>query len=96
MLAVQAAHRENEAAAGDEDAILADKLLPDKEKRLLLQKSLQMAASNGDVERVNKVLQGKARSLINVNAADEEGRAPLIYASCFVRPVSAAKVISVD
>ncbi|KAL8957268.1 MAG: hypothetical protein Q9183_006104, partial [Haloplaca sp. 2 TL-2023] len=83
MLAAQAAYRENEAAAGDEDAILADKLLPDKEKRLLLQKSLQMAASNGDVERVNKVLQGKARSLINVNAADEEGRAPLIYASCF-------------
>lgn len=84
MLAAQAAHREDEAAAGDEDQILADKKLPDSEKRAILQKSLQMAASNGDVERVNKVLQGKARSLVDVNAADEEGRAPIIYASCFV------------
>lgn len=84
MLAAQAAHREEEATAGDEDAIVADKKLPDDEKRAILQKSLHMAASNGDVERVNKVLQGKAKAFINVNAADEEGRTPIVYASCFV------------
>ncbi|KAL8724352.1 MAG: hypothetical protein Q9181_006863 [Wetmoreana brouardii] len=83
MLAAQAAHREDEAAAGDEDTIIADKMLPEREKKTILQKSLQMAASNGDVERVNKVLKGKAQPFIDVNAADEEGRAPIIYASCF-------------
>ncbi|KAL8728941.1 MAG: hypothetical protein Q9166_005036 [cf. Caloplaca sp. 2 TL-2023] len=83
MLAAQAAHREDEATAGDEDKVLADKMLPDSEKKVMLQKSLHTAASNGDVDRVNRVLQGKAKSFIDVNAADEEGRAPIIYASCF-------------
>ncbi|KAL8767238.1 MAG: hypothetical protein Q9194_006046 [Teloschistes cf. exilis] len=83
MLAAQAAHREDEAAAGDDDAIVADKLLPENEKKALLQRSLQMAASNGDAERVKKVLEGEAKSYIDVNAADEEGRAPIVYASCF-------------
>lgn len=84
MLAAQAAHREDEATAGDDDAIVADKLLPENEKKALLQKSLQMAASNGDAERVKKVLEGGAKSYIDVNAADDEGRAPIVYASCFV------------
>lgn len=84
MLAAQAAHREDEAAAGDDDAIVADKILPENEKKAILQKSLHMAASNGDVDRVNKVLHGKAKAFIDVNGADEEGRAPIIYASCFV------------
>lgn len=84
MLAAQAAHRDDEAAAGDDDAIAADTKLPEYEKKATLQKSLHMAASNGDVERVNRVLQGRAKAFIDVNGADEEGRAPIIYASCFV------------
>lgn len=84
MLAAQAAHRTDEATAGDDEAILADKLLPENEKKALLQRFLQMAASNGDAERVRKVLEGRAKSFIDVNAADEEGRAPIVYASCFV------------
>lgn len=87
MLAAQAAHREDEATAGGEDAIVADQKLPDDEKKSMLQKSLHMAASNGDVERVERVLQGKAKSFIDINAPDEEGRAPIIYASCFVSHV---------
>ncbi|KAL8775640.1 MAG: hypothetical protein Q9209_000136 [Squamulea sp. 1 TL-2023] len=83
MLAAQAAHREDEATAGNEDQIIADKKLTDNEKKAFLQKSLQMAASNGDIERVNRVLHGPAKPFIDVNAADEEGRAPIIYASCF-------------
>ncbi|KAL8809938.1 MAG: hypothetical protein Q9200_002993 [Gallowayella weberi] len=83
MLAAQAALREDEATAGNEDQIIADNKLSEDEKRAILQKSLHMAASNGDVERVNRVLQGKAKSFIDVNAADEEGRAPITYASCF-------------
>lgn len=85
MLAAQAAHKEDQTTAGDEDAVATDTKLADDEKSTLLQKSLHMAASNGDVERVNKLLQGKAKAFIDVNAADEEGRAPIVYASCFVR-----------
>ncbi|KAL8675898.1 MAG: hypothetical protein Q9186_007521 [Xanthomendoza sp. 1 TL-2023] len=83
MLAAQTAHREDEATVGNEDQVIADKKLSENEKKAILQKSLHMAASNGDVERVNKVLQGKAKTFIDVNAADEEGRAPITYASCF-------------
>lgn len=88
MLAAQAAHREDEATTGNEDQVIADMNLSDHEKKAVLQKSLHMAASNGDIERVRRVLQGKAKPFIDVNAADEEGRAPIIYASCFVRQPS--------
>ncbi|KAI4216326.1 MAG: hypothetical protein LQ351_001336 [Letrouitia transgressa] len=83
MLAAQAAHREDEAAGGDEDSVIADKKLSEEEKGTTLQKLLHMAASNGDVDRVSRLLRGKAKDFIDVNAADEEGRAPIIYASCF-------------
>ncbi|KAK2785404.1 hypothetical protein FQN52_008464 [Onygenales sp. PD_12] len=84
MLAAQAAHREVEAVAGvDEDDIATDERMTDSEKRDVLQKSLNMAASNGDVDRVRKLLEGKAREFVDVNLPDEEGTVPLIYASCF-------------
>jgi hypothetical protein len=44
-----------------------------------------MAASNGDVDRVHKLVGGKAKDYVDVNMPDEEGTVPLIYASCFVR-----------
>ena len=84
MLAAQAAHREDGSAAGNEDSIAVDEKLSEFEKKVLLQKSLQNAASNGDLERVQRILHGKARKYIDVDAPDEEGTAPLIYASCFV------------
>lgn len=84
MLAAQAAHREDGSAGGDENAVISDKKFSEEEKKSLLQKSLHMAASNGDVERVRRLVTGKAKSYIDINAADEEGTAPLIYASCFV------------
>lgn len=84
MLAAQAAHREDGSAAGDEKAIAADKKLSDAEKKAMLQKSLHNAASNGDVDQVGRVLQGPARKYVDINGPDEEGTAPIIYASCFV------------
>ncbi|KAJ9246358.1 hypothetical protein DTO207G8_9038 [Paecilomyces variotii] len=83
MLAAQAAHREVETIGTDEDDIVADEKLSDEKKREILQKSLNMAASNGDVERVRKILEGKAKDYVDVNMPDEEGTVPLIYASCF-------------
>ena len=85
MLAAQAAHRTDEVATGDEKKILADDALSELDKTIVLQRSLHMAASNGDIDRVNKLVTGRAKTYIDINAADEEGSAPLIYASCFVR-----------
>lgn len=82
MLAAQAAHRDG-SASEDEDAVASNNNLSDTEKKDILQKALNMAASNGDVERIEKILSGKAKSFVDVNAPDEEGTAPLIYASCF-------------
>ncbi|OKL63165.1 hypothetical protein UA08_01167 [Talaromyces atroroseus] len=83
MLAAQAAHREMDSLGTDEDDIALDEKLPDDEKSIILQKSLNMAASNGDVERVQKLVNGHARKYVDVNKPDEEGTVPLIYASCF-------------
>ena len=84
MLAAQAAHRGEGSAEADEDSILTSKDLSEEDKKSILQKSLHNAASNGDVERVRRILQGKAKGYIDINAPDEEGTAPIIYASCFV------------
>lgn len=93
MLAAQAAHREVDAAGAGEDEIATDDQMSVEEKRDLLQKSLNMAASNGDVERVRKLVGGKARDYIDVNMPDEEGTVPLIYASCFVSGIRHFKYI---
>lgn len=84
MLAAQAAHREDGFGGGDEEAIIENRTMADIEKKEILQKSLNMAASNGDVERIRRLVNGKAKDYVDVNAPDEEGTAPLIYASCFV------------
>lgn len=93
MLAAQAAHS---AASGleDEDAIASNEKTSDDEKKEMLQKILNMAASNGNVDQVNKILSGKARQYVDINAQDDDGTPPLIYASCFVRDLhSGAKIL---
>ncbi|KAK4240245.1 hypothetical protein C8A03DRAFT_42199 [Achaetomium macrosporum] len=82
MLAAQAAHAAS-AAFDDEDAIATDEQRSEDEKRDILQKTFIMAASNGNVESVNKILNGKARQYVDINAPDDEGTPALIYASCF-------------
>lgn len=90
MLQAQAARGGDASAVGDEDSIVVDEELSDEEKRTLLQTSLHMAASNGDAGRVQRLVKGESRVYIDVNGADEEGTAPLIYASCFVSCCSTA------
>jgi hypothetical protein len=85
MLAAQAAHSQG-AVFEDEDAIAGDTKLSENEKRTVLQKALTMAASNGNTESVVKILKGPAKTYVDVNAPDEDGTPPLIYASCFVGP----------
>ncbi|RMD43151.1 hypothetical protein DV735_g1888, partial [Chaetothyriales sp. CBS 134920] len=83
MVAAQALHRQDSSTGEDEDAIANDDRLTDAAKSETLQKSLNMAASNGDVARVKRLVGGKAKIYVDVNLADEEGTVPLIYASCF-------------
>jgi len=83
MLAAQNAHREDGSAFGDEEAIATSEKMSDTEKKSVLQKSLHNAASNGDVEQVARLLHGSVRRYIDINGPDEEGTAPIIYASCF-------------
>lgn len=49
MLAAQAAHRDDGSDIEDEDAVAANNALTDEKKKEILQKALNMAASNGDV-----------------------------------------------
>lgn len=90
MLAAQAAHREG-SASEDEDTVASNEKLSEAEKREALQKALNMAASNGDMERIDRLLKGKARNFVDPNAPDEEGTAPIIYASCFVSSTTRLK-----
>lgn len=82
MLAAQAAHA-SASGLDDEDAIATNDDLSEDQKREMLQKALNMAASNGNVNLINKIMSGKARQYIDLNAQDEDGTPPLIYASCF-------------
>lgn len=86
MLAAQAAHRDG-SASEDEEAVALNEKLSNEEKKEILQRALNMAASNGDVERIQRILGGKAKDFVDIDAPDEEGTAPLIYASCFVSSV---------
>lgn len=97
MLAAQAAAHQAGHGAEDDSAIADDEKLTDDEKKDALQKSLNMAASNGDVEKITKMLAGKAKNYINVNTADEDGTPPLIYASCFVcRPLPSYSLLALN
>ncbi|KAI2466830.1 hypothetical protein F4781DRAFT_423813 [Annulohypoxylon bovei var. microspora] len=82
MLAAQAQHLGGEAF-GDVNAIATDEKLSDDEKKSMLQKVLIMSASNGDLDNVKRILEGKARSFVDINSPDDEGTPSLVYASCF-------------
>lgn len=83
MLAAQAAHSAS-AIFEDENLIANDDKIPQDEKKDVLQRAFIMAASNGNVESVRKILDGPCRQYVDINAPDEEGTPALIYASCFV------------
>ena len=83
MVAAQAHHREEGLPGENEESIATDAKLGDDEKRDLLQRGLTMAASNGDVARIKRLVGGDAKAYVDVNKPDEDGTVPLIYASCF-------------
>ncbi|KAF7727260.1 hypothetical protein EC973_007873 [Apophysomyces ossiformis] len=53
-------------------------------KKIKLTKIFTRAASSGDVDKVTRLLQDeKLRPYIDINARDDDGTTPLIYAACF-------------
>ncbi|KAF2739492.1 hypothetical protein EJ04DRAFT_457451 [Polyplosphaeria fusca] len=81
MLAHQARLKNDNA--GDEAKVVADEKLSNEEKQEALQGLLTLAASNGELARVQRLLSGKTKEYIDINAVDAEGTPPLVYASCF-------------
>lgn len=83
-----AAHADDDAdqesqAEAAELAVMSDIDLDHTQKSTMLHDFLSMAASNGDLARVQRLLSGKAAKYVNVNRPDAEGTPPLVYASCF-------------
>lgn len=82
MIAAQAAHSAG-GGIDDVEGLANDSKLSDDEKKSMLQKALAMAASNGNVDLVKRLLAGKPKEYVDVNTPDEDGTPALIYASCF-------------
>jgi hypothetical protein len=91
MLAHQARLKKDNA--GDEAKVVADDKLSDEEKKEALHGLFTLAASNGELERVKRLLDGKTKEYININGPDAEGTPPLVYASCFGHEDVAAELI---
>jgi len=83
MIAAQAGHRRSVSIGTNQAKVAADKGITDDEKKKIFEGILHTAASNGDVTRLKGLLSGPAKEYIDVDLPDDEGTAPLIYASCF-------------
>ncbi|RIA79871.1 hypothetical protein C1645_798085 [Glomus cerebriforme] len=67
---------------GDEKSIMLDSSLSEEEKKEKITCIFTRAASNGNLEKVTSMLES-SRNYIDIDAQDEEGTTPLIYAACF-------------
>ncbi|CAG8601597.1 3912_t:CDS:2 [Paraglomus brasilianum] len=66
----------------DENVVANHRKLTEEEKRAKLRKIFSSSCSNGNLEKVVSMLKN-VRSYIDINAQDEDGITPLIYAACF-------------
>lgn len=67
----------------DVDAIIEDETLSKEDKSSKITKIFFTASSDGDTDTVRDILGGKASDFIQIDATDDSGSTPLIYASCF-------------
>lgn len=82
MFAAQALATDDESDV-EEEEILNHAEWSRDQKVKALQDMLFMAASNGEVARVQRLLRGSASEFIEIDGVDEQGTPPLVYASCF-------------
>jgi hypothetical protein len=73
---------QNAGEAAEEDVLKDNQLSRDQQAKAL-QDFLFMAASNGDAQRVQRLVRGAASDLVEIDAVDAEGTPPIVYASCF-------------
>ncbi|KAI1309939.1 hypothetical protein EDD11_003954 [Mortierella claussenii] len=66
----------------DDPRGIMERSIPDKDKRIKMSKLFSRASSNGDMNRVADMLDN-FRDWIDLEAQDEDGTTPLIYAACF-------------
>ena len=90
MLAHQARLKNDNA--GDEAKVVADDKLSHEEKREALQGLFTLATSNGELERVKRLLEGKAREYIDIDGVDAAHKLAILAALAFGRPVDFSAV----
>ncbi|KAG0214354.1 hypothetical protein BGX28_002171 [Mortierella sp. GBA30] len=66
----------------DDPRGIVERSISDKDKKIKMSKLLSRASSNGDMNRVADMLDN-FRDWIDIEAQDEDGTTPLIYAACF-------------
>ncbi|KAG0274606.1 hypothetical protein BGZ95_009623 [Linnemannia exigua] len=66
----------------DDPRGIMERSIADKDKKIKMSKLFSRAASNGDMNRVADILDN-FRDWIDLEAQDEDGTTPLIYAACF-------------
>ncbi|KAF9355996.1 hypothetical protein BGX26_005855 [Mortierella sp. AD094] len=66
----------------DDPRGIIERSISDKDKRIKMCKLFSRASSNGDMNRVADMLDN-FRDWIDIEAQDEDGTTPLIYAACF-------------
>ncbi|KAF2720978.1 hypothetical protein K431DRAFT_285240 [Polychaeton citri CBS 116435] len=83
MLAAQRAQDTEDTGEAAEADILEDANMSQEQKAQALQDFLFMAASNGDAQRLRRLVTGQSGQLVRLDSTDAEGTPPLVYASCF-------------
>ncbi|KAF9988629.1 hypothetical protein BGZ75_008968 [Mortierella antarctica] len=66
----------------DDPRGIIERSIADKDKKIKMSKLFSRASSNGDMNRVADMLDN-FRDWIDIEAQDEDGTTPLIYAACF-------------
>jgi hypothetical protein len=66
----------------DDPNSILERIISDDEKKQKLSRMFSRAASNGDMNRIADMLD-HCRQWIDIEAQDEDGTSPLIYAACF-------------
>lgn len=78
----------------DDDTLIHNNDLDDATKRRKMTKLFCRAATTGDVDKVTQWLEEPYRGYIDIDARDEDGTTPLIYAACFGKTAIAQALLN--
>lgn len=78
----------------DDDTLIHRTDLDDATKRRKMTKLFFRAATTGDVDKVTQWLEEPYRPFIDIDARDEDGTTPLIYAACFGKTTIAQALLN--